>query len=241
MCGRLTLRTPPKDWIESLLPGLGGDADPSAGIPAESPRYNIAPTQTIWALAHFTGKDSAVAHRFRWGLVPRWAKDLAIGNRMINARSETVDSKPSFRDAWKRRRCLIPADGYYEWRATADGKQPYLIESAGDDRVLAMAGLWECNDHVKDPKSDRAGPLWTCTIMTTRANSTTVKIHDRMPVLIDQADFGCWLDPEFSDAGYLKTLLGPAREDRLKLTAVSKHVNNARNDDVQCIEPVSLA
>jgi putative SOS response-associated peptidase YedK len=170
----------------------------------------------------------------RWGLVPPWADDLAIGNRMINARGETVDQKPSFRKAFASRRCLIPADGYFEWQKTADGKQPYLIELA-DGGVFAMAGLWEENRKV----AGDAAPLLTCTVITTEANQMTGKVHDRMPVILEPEQYDRWLDPGFRDAEALKEMLDPAAEDLLRMTPVSRHVNNPRNDDAECAQPLT--
>lgn len=170
----------------------------------------------------------------RWGLVPSWADDLAIGNRMINARGETVDSKPSFRKAFASRRCLIPADGYFEWQKTSDGKQPFLIEAA-DGGMLAMAGLWEENKRV----AEQGKSIRTCTIITTSANATTRHLHDRMPVFLDRDDHDQWLDPGFRETDLLKQLLRPAPEDWLTTTPVSRHVNNPRNEDPQCVEPTA--
>ena len=207
-----------------------------ASIAAEvdsGPRYNIAPTQIIPCVGsrqHGAGRRVFLA---RWGLLPSWADDLAIANRMINARGETVDSKPSFKRAFASRRCLIPADGYYEWMKTDDGKQPYLIQRP-DHGMLAMAGLWEINKKLGSDDQ----PLVSCTIITTDANQTTAKIHDRMPVFLKESDFGIWLDPGFRDVEKLKALLTPADEDLLQPLAVSRRVNSPKHDDPACIEPV---
>lgn len=175
------------------------------------------------------------AMKSRWGLVPSWATDLAIGNRMINARGETVDTKPSFRQAFARRRCLIPADGYFEWKKVSDGKQPHLIAPVGGG-LLAMAGLWEQNRKI----SADGTPIRTCTIITTQANQTTCPIHDRMPVLLDRRDHDRWLDPGFRDTGELKKLLVPAPEDRLQVTAVSRRINSPKFDDERCVQPQAM-
>ena len=228
VCGRFTLRTPSTSWCQMFLIDVGAqDGDG----PLEGPRYNIAPTQPVNCVIQLTGRPRAVA-LLRWGLIPSWSDDLTIGNRMINARGETVDTKPSFRKAFAHRRCLIPTDGYYEWKKVADGKQPYLIHR-GDDGVMAMAGLWEENskadpDHV---------PIRTCTVITTNANTTTKEIHDRMPVFLDPSDFDRWLDPNFHACEQLKSLLRPAPNDLLRCDAVSKRVNNPRNDDASCVQP----
>jgi putative SOS response-associated peptidase YedK len=168
----------------------------------------------------------------RWGLVPPWAEDLAIGSRMINARGETVDQKPSFRKAFASRRCLIPADGYFEWQKTSDGKQPYLIELAAAG-VFAMAGLWEENRKAIGDGTT----LLSCTVITTEANRTTGQVHDRMPVILDPDQYDRWLDPGFRDTETLKGMLDSAPENLLSLTPVSRHVNNPKNDDTQCVSP----
>ena len=212
-----------------FLPNMRPDAYPFD----DPPRYNIAPTQPIaCVMREETGADRTTA-KARWGLVPAWAKDLAIGNRMINARGETVDSKPSFRSAFSARRCLIPADGYFEWKKTADGKQPYLIQRA-DGGLLAMAGLWEENRKIAEDGT----AIRSCTIITTSSNPTTSAVHDRMPVLLSEADFDRWLDPGFRDTARLKALLVPADDDLLQMTPVSRRVNSPKHDDAGCIEPV---
>ena len=199
------------------------------------PRYNIAPTQSIAAVLRRSNGDACELERLRWGLLPAWADDLSIGNRMINARAETVDQKPSFRKAFASRRCLIPADGYFEWKKTGDGKQPYLI-GLTDGGVFAMAGLWEENRKLgKD-----ASPLLSCTVITTDANQATCAVHNRMPVILDPAQYDQWLDPGFRDTETLKSFLDPAPEDWLKLTPVSRRVNSPKHDDPECLEPVSL-
>lgn len=198
-------------------------------------RYNIAPTQQVSCV---TAGESGSARRdwqlFRWGLIPSWATDSAIGNRMINARSETVQEKRSFKKAFLSRRCLVPADGYFEWMKTPNGKQPFSIERA-DGGLLAMAGLWEQNTRI-----DNESPLQSFTILTTAANSATKKIHDRMPVLLDQADWDHWLDPDFADLDTLQRLMKPAAEDYLKCVPVSTLVNSPRNDTPECVQPITI-
>ena len=229
MCGRFTLRTPASQWAQLFLPQLAPELSPAD----QPPRFNIAPTQSIDCVLQEQAGQLRSVVQMRWGLVPSWADDRAIGNRMINARGETVESKPSFRKAFARRRCLIPADGYYEWKKVDDGKQPYLIERS-DGGMLAMAGLWEENRKV----ADDGQPLRTCTVITTSANPTTSSLHDRMPVFLETSDHDRWLDPGFHEVDALKALLSPAPSDRLKLTAVSRHVNSPRNDDPACVVPV---
>ncbi|MGB7348090.1 MAG: SOS response-associated peptidase [Pirellulaceae bacterium] len=234
MCGRLTLRAPAASWCQMFLPQLEPHELPE--IPP-GPRYNIAPTQRIATIVQHQPGDHRQLMFPRWGLVPSWADDLAIGSRMINARSETVDSKPSFKRAFASRRCLVLADGYYEWAKTASGKQPYLIQPS-EGGVVAMAGLWEANKKLAVSDEE---PILTCTILTTSANAATESIHDRMPVFLSESDYTTWLDSSFRDTDALKTLLRPAAADFLLATPVSKRVGNVRNDDPECVEPVSIA
>lgn len=232
MCGRFNLRTPASQWCQLLLPQIDLDLEQT---PESTPRYNIAPTQAIDCVMQESVGAPRIATKVRWGLIPSWAKDAAIGSRLINARSETIDSKPSFRRAFASRRCLIPADGYYEWKKVADGKQPFLIERR-DGGLLAMAGLWEENLKIAEDHT----PIRSCTVITTEANQTTSGIHHRMPVILRADDYDRWLDPGFHDGPELKSLLGPAKDDLLKVTPVSRHVNSPRNDDEECVAPVEL-
>lgn len=222
MCGRFTLKAKPKEVQDEL------------GLPFEpqiQPRYNIAPTQTILAIrANAGGKPEAVF--LRWGLVPSWADELSIASRMINARSETIREKPSFRSAFKRRRCLIPADGFYEWqKLDKKRKQPFWIHRP-DQKPFVFAGLWE---HRERPGED---PLETCTILTTGANTLVKPMHDRMPVIFGRREFETWLDPE-STADELISLLQPCPDDFLEATAVSDRVNSPKHEDAGCIVPVA--
>jgi putative SOS response-associated peptidase YedK len=227
MCGRFTLRTPADAWCQMFLPELELPAPP-----ADPPRYNIAPTQRIWCVLRERVGSPATVAKLRWGLVPSWADDIRIGNRMINARAETVDQKPAFKRAFAQRRALIIADGYYEWQRTADRKQPFLIERS-NQTVFAFAGLWEENRHVNDDGS----ALRTCTVLTTNANQTTRMVHDRMPVILRSEDYTNWIDPAFRDTMHLKSLLVPWEGHPLQLTPVSSHVNNPRHDDPSCVIP----
>ncbi len=225
MCGRFTLRSEPSAWAQEFLPGLSPD-----DWPPFTARYNIAPTQQIITiLREDTGADRSVK-RMRWGLVPSWADDLAIGSRMINARGETIAEKPSFRSAFKQRRCLVPADGYYEWQATKEGKQPYLFERT-DERPFAFAGLFEINKKLGQDET----PLITCCLITTNANQFTSAVHDRMPVILDPSDWDSWLDPANRDTAALQNLIRPAPEDWLKTRPVSKYVNSAKNEGAGCL------
>lgn len=191
-------------------------------VPELEPRYNVSPTQSVAAVR--AGEEGARAFAMlHWGLVPKWAKERAIGNRMINARSETIAEKPSFRDAFRKRRCLVLADGWYEWQVTPDGKQPWFIH-LGNSRPLAFAGLWE---RWKDPADGAL--LESCTIVTTDASESIRKIHERMPVVLADEDWDRWLDTAFSDADKLAELLRPFEPKALEAWPVSRQVNAPKN------------
>lgn len=197
-------------------------------LPDYSPRYNIAPTQQVASVRFDPARGRRVLAWQRWGLIPSWAKDMAIGNRMINARAETVASKPAFRKAFTTRRSLIVADGFYEWHATGDGKQPFFIHRR-DSGPLAFAGLWE-----------RWGPeqLESCTIITTTANAMMRTLHERMPVIIPPENFSRWLDPNVQDRDTLESMLQPAADDLLVAEPVSTTVNNPRHEVPECVVPL---
>jgi len=170
--------------------------------------------------------------RMHWGLIPAWSRDPKMGGRLINARAETVASKPSFRDAFRKRRCLIPADGFYEWKATGDKtKQPYFI-TRGDARPFAFAGLWE---HWKQNES----AIDSCTIITTDASPHLRALHERMPVILAPEDYDRWLDPQQHDPAQLEPLLDSGESESLTFLPVSTLVNSPRNDVPECAEPVS--
>jgi putative SOS response-associated peptidase YedK len=207
-------------------------------------RYNIAPTQNVAIVRQTVENSPRELALVRWGLIPSWAKDTKIGSTLINARSETIAEKPSFRSAFKKRRCLVLADGYYEWaKAPAGGakaggkgaakKQPYYI-TMQDERAFAFAGLWE---FWPGPK-DQPQPVETCTILTTDTNELTQDLHDRMPVILRPEDYELWLDPQLQEREPLLPLLVPYPSDEMKLTPVSTLVNNVRNDTPACIAPV---
>ena len=219
MCGRFTLRTPAGAIVEQFH--LRGELQ----LPL---RFNIAPSQPIAAVRQTVAGGERELAMLRWGLIPFWAKEAAIGNRMINARSETLAEKPSFRAAYKNRRCLIVADGYYEWQKRESGKQPYYFHRQ-DDGPFAFAGLWERWD--KGPE-----PIESCTIITTDANELSRPIHDRMPVILSPEKYDLWLDPEFEETAPLQPLLQPYPSDDLVAEPVSTHVNRPTNDDPRCIE-----
>ena len=221
MCGRYTLRTP----VDVLAEGFEIEEYPSSN----TPNYNVAPTQEIAAVVE--EDDKRKLEMFHWGLIPSWAKDPAIGNKMINARAETVSEKPSFRSAFKRRRCLILADGFYEWQKTDDGKQPYHIKME-DDSPFAFAGLWEVWD--KYGEEIRSG-----TIITTGANDLMSEIHHRMPVILHPEDYGIWLDPDFDEKEPLTSLLKPYPAHAMKAYPVSRRVNKPSNNEPSVLEPAA--
>lgn len=220
MCGRFTLRTPLNVLIEQF--------ELSETTPL-LPRFNIAPTQPIAVVRQSGGKETRQLCLLRWGLIPAWAKEPSIGARLINARAETVGEKPAFRSAFKSRRCLIPADGYYEWKKIGGRKQPYHIRLE-DERPFALAGLWE-----RWEGGESGTPLETCTIITTAANAATAPIHDRMPAILPEEEYSLWLDPGVQDRQMLARLLRPFDSQPMGSVPVSTHVNNARNDDPRCV------
>lgn len=228
MCGRYTLRTAPSQWLPLFAPGWE-----ETTLASQLPRYNIAPTQSVAVVLRPEVGSQREVHLLRWGLVPPWADDVSIGSRMINARSETVAEKPSFRHALAARRGLVIADGYYEWKTTPEGKQPYLVERI-DRGVFGFAGLWEENRKVNAD----GGVLRTCTIITTRGNDLTGEVHDRMPVIVPPQHHDVWLDPAYRDIPQLQSLLAPLDNDVLQMTPVSKRVGNVRHDDAECVAAV---
>ena len=207
MCGRYSLHANPE--VVALMYGL-------SEIPAYQPRYNIAPSSQVLIIRR--DEAAAVGSHVRWGLVPRWAKDPSIGAKMNNARAETVAGKPSFRDAYRKRRCLIPASGFYEWKTEGGRKQPYYVYPRGGG-LFAFAGLWE-----------RWQDLETCAIITTEANLTMSAVHDRMPVIVSPAEYSNWL------AGG-EGLMRPCHDAAIGIRRVGRAVNNARNEDPRLIEP----
>ena len=194
--------------------------------------YNVAPSQEVLAIVRQAGENWL--DRFHWGLVPFWAKDITIGNRMINARSETISEKPSFRNAFKKRRCLILADGFYEWKGEKGRKQPMFI-TLPDGRPFAFAGLWE----TWNPKSDSESLYKSCTIITTQASESFSEIHHRMPVILKSKIYEPWLDPHNDNLDELKNILQYETIQELVSHPVSKQVNSARHNDPTCIEPIA--
>ncbi len=224
MCGRFTLHTNPAD----LLAAFGGFTFPDN----LEPRYNIAPSLNI---LHVTNEGEKTVSLAKWGLVPFWAKDAKIGNRMINARAESLATKPSFRDAYQHRRCLIIADGFFEWKKEADGKSKipmYITMKSGNP--FAFAGLWET---WKQPDGDL---LRTCTIITTEPNDLMASIHHRMPVILPDNTYDLWLDPGTIEPEVLNGLLKPYPAEEMTAHPVNLTVNSPRHDEKDCIEPVVL-
>ncbi len=224
MCGRFTLTDPDANLAVQFN---------LSGIPDLQPRYNIAPTQPVAAVrvvAEGTIREMVMLH---WGLIPFWAKDPKIGSRMINARSETAAEKPAFRTAFRQRRCLVVADGFYEWQKTNGTKQPFYIRLR-DARPFAFAGLWE---HWKGP-DDRV--IESCTLLTTQPNDLLRQVHNRMPVILKPKDYDLWLDPQIQKAELLQPLLLPYPPEEMDAYAVSRYVNSPDNDTAKCIEPLPL-
>ncbi|WP_236024816.1 SOS response-associated peptidase [Arenibaculum pallidiluteum] len=229
MCGRYTLTKP----VDELARVFGFPERPN--LP---PRYNVAPTQPVPVVRLSAGEDGAPGRHLallRWGLVPHWAEDVSIGNRMINARGESLLEKASFREAARRRRCLVLADGFYEWKQEGGRKQPYRIVMR-DRGPFALAGLWERWRGPKGAPLDQ--PLETVTIVTTAANALLRPLHDRMPVILGPEDRDAWLDPARAAEDAL-ALVRPCPDDWLELYPVDPRVNSVRNEDEGCIRPLA--
>lgn len=217
MCGRFSLSTPGSALAEQLQ---------LAEVPALAPRYNIAPTQEI-AVVRQVNSDR-ILDLVRWGLIPSWATDPAIGARMINARAETVAEKPAFRAAFSRRRCLVLADGFYEWQRTNGQKQPFYFHLR-DNKPFAFAGLWEQWQGADGTTID------TCALLTTSANEVLRPVHERMPVILHPDDYTLWLDPAMHERDVLLSLLTPYPAGEMAGYPVSSFVNKATNDTPQCV------
>lgn len=231
MCGRFVSSSSPDDIAAYF------DAEPLPEVAAVEPSWNVAPTDDVYVVRETGGgREVATCH---WGLVPYWAKEPSIGNRMINARADGLADKNAFKHAFRKRRCIVPADGFYEWRKVPGqkAKQPYFIHSR-DGRPLAFAGLWEEWAAKGGDDAGSADRLRSCTIITTDANEFMEPIHDRMPVLLDRADWARWLDPTSSDVTDLRELLVPAGPDALVMHPVSTEVGNVRNQGPQLADPV---
>jgi putative SOS response-associated peptidase YedK len=221
MCGRFTLTADTETLQEAFnLTSAPQDL---------APRFNIAPTQAVAVVVNREGERQLDA--FHWGLIPTWAKDKSIGNRMINARGETVAEKPSFKRPFQNQRCLVLADGFYEWRKTPEGKIPTYIHLK-DHRPFAFAGLW---DRWQPKESDEA--IYSCTIITTEPNDLMASIHNRMPVILPPEAHDLWLDPAQQEADRLLPLLKPYPAGLMTAYAVSRQVNSPANDVPACIQP----
>lgn len=219
MCGRYELHAHPA----AIALAFGLEHPPQLRA-----RYNIAPTQDV-PVVRLSPAGAREIVQVRWGLVPRWAKDPSIGQRMINARGETVASKPAFRNAFRRHRCLVPANGFYEWMAGSDGRKQPLWIGMRDGGLFGFAGLLE---RWLDPDGH---PLDSCTILTTQANALIARLHDRMPVIVAPDDYARWLDPDDPAPSELVKPYDPAR---MRFHPVSTRVNSVRHDDASCIEPL---
>jgi putative SOS response-associated peptidase YedK len=222
MCGRYVQRTPAKTLSKEFQ---------VSEMPEIKPRYNIAPTQDILSIRRIEDEREAIL--LKWGLVPSWAKDVSIGAKLINARSETVTEKPSFREAFKKRRCIIPADGFYEWQRTGGKKQPYFFRMR-DERPFGFAGLWE-------KWRDADGQvLETCTILTTEANEVLRPVHDRMPVILHSEDYDLWLDEDARQQDLRKDLLRPYTSAEMVSYPVGTAVNSTNNQGAELIRPLNV-
>ncbi|MDO0925911.1 SOS response-associated peptidase [Streptomyces sp. TG1A-8] len=243
MCGRYASTRSPQDLARLFRVD---DWRPEETL---APNWNVAPTNDVWAVLERTRRDreegappARELRPLRWGLVPSWAKDPGAGARMINARVETVHEKPAFRRAFTRRRCLLPADGFYEWQQVEDPatgrtrKQPYFIHPE-DGRVMALAGLYEYwRDPDVEQDDDPAAWLTTCTIITTEATDAAGRVHPRMPLALDPGHYDAWLDPHHDDPVGLRALLGRPADGRLNVRPVSTAVNNVRNNGPRLVE-----
>ena len=226
MCGRYKLSRR-KQAVEEYFDAVSSEED-------WTPRYNIAPTQPVPVIRQHPKEPTRELSLMRWGLIPSWAKDSSAAARLINARSETASTKPAFGDALKSRRCLIPADGFYEWMRTGKAKQPYCFE-INEGELFAFAGLW---DRWKDPSGS-----WvkTCSILTTTPNAVAAAVHDRMPVILDPDAYDLWLDPGMTNVDAASELLKPFDARRMRSYPVSTRINQVANDDEECSRPVEVA
>ena len=238
MCGRFKVSRRKQEIEEAFEVESGdGELDDSSeehALSHAAPRYNAAPGQEILAILQDANTPRRTLSLLRWGLVPRWAKDPSIGYKMINARSETVAEKPSFREPLRTRRCLIPADGFYEWRREGKAKTPFCFTLA-DDSLFAFAALWD------EWRSPQGLLLHTCTILTTAPNALMRDVHDRMPVILPREHHDLWLDPGFSKVSELQSLLLPFPAEQMRRYRVSERVNSVKYDDAECAREVPAA
>lgn len=225
MCGRFTLRAPASVVAEQFS---------LFELPPFTARFNIAPTQPV-AVVRLAAEQTPPRRELdwlHWGLIPSWAKDPKVGSRMINARAETVAERPAYRAAFRRRRCLVVADGFYEWKRRGGRKQPYFIHRK-DDRPFGFAGLWE---HWE---GEDGTIIASCTLLTTEPNELMRPIHNRMPVIVAKEDYPRWLDPSIQEAAPLAPLLSPWPADSMEAYPVSAYVNSPTHDDPQCVQPLN--
>jgi len=225
MCGRYRLSRR-KQIIEEYFDASDWQDD-------WSPRFNIAPMQPVPVIRQHPKDSVRLISALRWGLIPNWARDASIASGTINAKSETVANKPAFRDPLRLRRCLIPADGFYEWKRTARSKQPFCFE-VNHGELFAFAGIW---DGWKNPDGQW---IKTCSILTTTPNAVTATVHDRMPVILDPDSYDLWLDPGMQNIAAISKLLKPHDARLMRCYPVSSRLNHVTNDDADCSRPVEL-
>ena len=221
MCGRFALKAPPRTIQQHF------DLSETVNL---SPRFNIAPSQDVAVIRHLSGKGCRQLDMLRWGLIPGWAKDMKISYRMINARAETLAQKPAFRTAFKKRRCIIAADGFYEWLHLGKTKQPFFVHMK-NNAVFGFAGLWESWNNPEGHTVE------SCTIITTSANDLVRKIHDRMPVILYPARYEAWLQDSTPEQT-LQQFLMPYPADKMESYRVSSEVNSPKNDTMECMRPI---
>jgi putative SOS response-associated peptidase YedK len=226
MCGRYRLSRR-KQLVEEYFDSPSEDQD-------WNPRYNIAPTQHIPVIRQHPKEPIRQLSLMRWGLSPSWSKDPSAAASMINARAETASTKPAFRDALKSRRCLVPADGFYEWMRAGKAKQPYCFE-VNEGELFAFAGIW---DRWRDPSGNW---MKTCSILTTTPNAVIAAVHDRMPVILDSDSYDVWLDPGMTNVKAASELLKPYDARLMRCYPVSSRINSVANDDVECSRPAEIA
>lgn len=226
MCGRFRVARE-KEILEEAFGAVDG-LDEVDWVP----RYNVAPGQEIVALRQSATEPRPRLARLRWGLIPAWAKEPSIGYKMINARSESVITKPSFSEPLRTGRCLIPSDGFYEWKREGKLKLPFCFTLA-DESIFAFAGLW---DRWRSPQGDL---IESCTILTIRPNELVQDIHDRMPVILTPEAYEQWLNPEFNKVAELQTLLKPHPAEKMRRYRVSQRVNQVANDDAECVAEIA--
>jgi putative SOS response-associated peptidase YedK len=223
MCGRYRLSRR-KQFVEEYFASVSEECE-------WSPRYNVAPSQPVLTIRQDAREPVRKLSAMRWGLIPSWSKDPSIGYKTINARSETVATTASFREPFKSQRCLVPADGFYEWLREGKAKLPYCFE-LNDGELFAFAGLW---DRWRDPQGD---VIESCSIITTAANSVLADIHDRMPAILRPHEYDLWLDPAFRDTESVSEMLRPFDAARMRRYPVNTRVNNVQNDDADCAKPL---